>query len=796
MWSNFIKVTFRSFWKQKLMSSINILSLSIGIACAALAYVFIQHEISFDQFHDDYKNIFWLHGSINNSFNLPSTPGALGPALKENFMEVTEVFRMHEGEAVLATKNEFFQEKLLFVDPNFFEFFNFSLELGNPNKVLDQLNSIVLSPSMAQKYFGRQNPIGESIRLFYQGEENSFQVTGVATGAPTNSSIQFDFLLPLSFAHKDDPVDLNNDWSSFPTGTFIRLRDGEDLPQFNSQLPAFVDTQYPDKQPGEIKFLIQAFEDYHLGANGSMHAEGLTLRTNPNYVRMLSIIAILILVVACLNFTNLSNARGTQRLVEVGVRQVLGASRYKLISQFLTESVIFSFLSLVLATLLMQIPLHYITQLFDYPITIDWWSPMILLPVFGIVLLTGILAGIYPAFLLSKSDLKAKFKSIYRIGRNNWITKVGLVFQFCLSIGLLICTIVMNQQQQFLSHKDLGFNQEQVLVIPTQIQYRDSTNTDQLLAQYRSELSKYPAITQVAGVSFSFSRGNMGRMISEDGTFDDFVFEYKIDSNYLNLLGIELIAGRNLSDRVSDQSGKSIIVNETFLSRFEIDQLDAFRLPGDFGELSGASIVGVVKDYNFLDLKQSINPMLLSMSPDQRFHHILVKVQPEDIPKTITQLKSSWQVVRPDKPFQFSFLDEDLQQQYVSESRWGKVISAATVLAMLIAFLGLFGLVALSLAERTKEIGIRKVLGASIATIITSFSKDFLLLVFISTLIVSPLAWYAMQQWLKDFVFHIDIQWWVFTIAGLSVMAITLLTVSLQSLRAALTNPVEALKDE
>lgn len=796
MWTNLLKVTFRSLWRQKLTTSITILSLAIGIACASLAYLFIQHEYAFDTFHEESEKIHWLHGSINGQFNLPSAPGALAPALEEEFVEVTESFRMETGTTVVALKNEFFKEEVLFVDPNFFEFFNFSLRMGDPATALEGLNEVVLSPTMAEKYFGRQNPIGQALKLFYQGEESVLQVSGVAEPAPTNSSIQFDFLLPIQFAHKNDETPLDNEWESFSAGTYFRLRSVDDLPAFESQLTSFMEAKFPDREPGFMKFPVYQLEDYHLSGVGMMSAEGLTAKINPAYVHTLAIIALLMLIVACLNFTNLSNARGSQRLTEIGVRQVLGASRQKLVVQFLTESVLFSLLSTVLAAGLVLVATRYLTELLDYPIQINWASTQVIVPLLLIVVGTGVLAGAYPAFLLSRLSPSTQFKSDYKIGSNNWVTKAALVFQFTLSVGLLACTYIMYQQQRFLSEKDLGFNQEQVVVIPTQIQYKDSTNTDQLLATFRAEVSQYPGVQDVSGVSYSFSRGNIGRMISDESGFDEFVFEYRVDPHYLELLDLQLLKGRNLKDSGKDRAGQSIVVNETFLEQFEVDVIGDYRLPETFGELAGASIVGVVKDYNYLDLKQAINPALLSMNPEQRFHYLLVKIKPDGISTTITQLQHSWQAIQPDKPFQFSFLDEDLQQQYVAEARWNGVISGATLLAIIIALLGLFGLVALSIAERKKEIGIRKVLGASVGAIVALFSKNFLGLVLIATLIASPIAWYAMQQWLADFAYRIEIQWWIFLLAGLVAVGIALATIGVQGVRAALAKPVDALRDE
>ena len=795
--SNII-IALRSFWKHKLITGINIFGLSIGIACAGMAYIFIQHELSFDRFHDEHEQIYWLHTSIGERFNLSTTPDALAPALAENFPEVSEYFRLEDGSILVESSNEIYKEKSLFVEGNFFEFFNFELLKGNPETAFEAMNSVVLSHEMSQKHFGRQDPIGKALSIVYNGEQSEFQVTGVSKKVPSNSSIQFDFLIPIEYAHKDDIAALNTNWNDFNTTSFIRLRSKNDLNNLAEQLPSFALSKYEkgeDGSPAPYLFTLNALDDYHL--NEAMFANGLSLQTDKSYVNILGIIAILILLVACLNFTNLSNARGSQRLTEIGVRQVMGAGKRQLSIQFLIEFITVSLLALILAIVLIKSLLHFTTQLFDYPLSVDWQSPGIILPLIGISLTTGLLAGAYPAFLLSSLKPVNTFQSNFKIGGNNWVTKAGLIFQFGLSIALLSCTFIMFQQNKYISQRNLGFDKEAIVVIPTQIQGKDAKTTDNLLERYRSEILGQSDILNIAGVSYSFTRGNMGRAVEEAAGFNGFIFEYRVDPNYLDLLNIELIEGRSFSEHIQEDKGKSLIVNETFIKQIVDVSKEDFRLPEkNFEEFADARIVGVVKDYNFLDLKSQMRPMMLHMKSDVPFHHFMVKIAPENIQQTLSHLKSSWQKVNPDKPFEFSFLDEDLQRQYIVESRWSNVISAASILAIVIAFLGLFGLVALSLTERTKEIGIRKVLGASVINITTLFSGSFLKLIGVALLIATPVSWYFMQEWLQSFVYRVDIQWWVFVLAGIVTVLIALMTIGVQSIKAAFANPVDSLRQE
>ncbi|MEM8524358.1 MAG: ABC transporter permease [Bacteroidota bacterium] len=793
MLRNHIKIALRSFWKQKLTTGINIFGLAIGIACASLAYIFIQHERSYDTFHEEYENIYWLHTSHQGGqMNLSTTPAVLSTSLKKNFSEVTEAFRMEDHAISIKVGKEIFEEEALLVESNFFDFFSFPLLEGNTNDVLQKRNAVVLSESMANKYFGRQSPIGKMLNIAWRGQENTFEVTGVAKDAPANSSLQFSVLIPIQYRYKEDLAKLNSDWSNFSAASFIRLRQADDIKSLEEKMPGFSALHYEEE--GAYEFVLHAYQDYHL--QDGMTTRGLVAKGETSYLNILSIIAILILLVACLNFTNLSNARGSQRLTEIGVRQVLGAERNQLLRQFLTESVLISSLSLGIAIGFIKLFQLYGSDLFSYNLVIDWYSPKILLPLVGITVITGLLAGIYPSILLSNLKPINTFKSDFKVGGNNWVTKGGLVFQFTLSIGLLASTFILFQQQQYLKNKNLGFDQEQVVVIPTQIQRADSINTTRLLEQYKSKVLAHSGVQGVTAVSNSFARGNRAQFINEEDGTMGFVFEYSVADNYLDLLDIELLEGRNFSESIQEDQGKTVIVNEAFAKKYNIESIEGYRLPEKFGDFANSSVVGLVKDYHFSTLKSSVEPMMMHMNPDLRYGHLLVKINPNEVQTTLAQLKTAWVSIRPDKTFQFSFLDEDIQQQYEAESRWNKAITSTTILAIIIALLGLFGLVDLSLIQRTKEIGIRKILGASLAHIVQLFSLNFIKLILLGFVISTPLAWYFMQERLADFEYSIEIQWWVFPVAALSVILMALLIISIQSLKAIWVNPVESLRNE
>lgn len=793
MLTNYLKIALRSFWKQKLTSAINIIGLSIGIACACLGYVFIQHELSFDRFHDESEKVYWLSASIHNKINISSTPGPLSPELKASFPEVSEALRLENHDILVQSGNEFFRETGHFVDPNFFSFFNFELLEGEPDRVFEHTNAIVLSQSMAQKYFGRLSPVGKNLTINNQGKEAIFEVSGVVAQAPQNSSLQFDFLLPIQFLYQDDPSKLASNWDAFPVTSFIRLRHESDLKTLEQKLPEFIATHLEGED--ELAFSLRSLHNYHL--QDEYPANGLVPPANLSYIRILGIIAILILLVACLNFMNLSNAKGSGRLTEVGVRRVMGAVKGQLLGQFLSESILMSLLSLVLGLGLIELILPYIGQITGAELAINWLDLKVLIPLLVISGLTGLLAGIYPAILLARLKAVQTFKANFKTGGNNLVTKGSLVFQFTLSIGLLSCTWIMYQQQQFIKNRNLGFNKEEIVVLPTQLSHRNAEASQRLVQQFKNEIEGQSNILAISGVSNSFNKGNRALFVEEEDGSQLTIFQYFTDQDYLPLLGLELQKGHNFRESAEVGGERAILVNETFLSTLDIKgPIEEYRLPEKFDDLANARIIGVLKDYNYLNLKNEIRPLMLEQKKDAFLGHILVKIQPEAIDQTLAQLRTSWQKISPDKPFEFSFLDDDIQQQYQNETRWNKAISGATFLAILIACLGLFGLIALILTERTKEIGIRKILGASIPDITWLISRQFVILLSVAALIAIPAAWWIMHNWLEHFAYRINIQLFIFAGALGITLLIALLTTGLQTAKAAMQNPVDALRDE
>lgn len=796
---NYLKVAFRSFWRQKLTTSINIFGLTLGITCAGLAYLFMQHELSYDKFHHKSETIYTFMTRFMEDINFVSTPGPLAVSLVETFPEVTDGIRLQGKKVLVKVDQELFNEEILLTDSNFFSFFNFGLIKGDQKSALADLKSLVISKEKALKYFGSRNPVGKTLQLHIDDVPMDFVVSGIAANPPSNSSIQFHFLVPIQAGFLQKPEKLATDWKGFNVKTFIRLDDRANLEKFTAKLPEFASTKYQGTQEenstkpvADYKFLPQAFDNFHFEGFSDI---GIAAGGKIANVEKLSWIGLLILIIACFNFMNLSNAKSTQRLKEVGVRKVLGARRFQLKKQFIVEAIIVSLLALVLAMLIMDFSLPYIKDLTDYTLVINWLNLTTIIPLLGIAILTGLLAGFYPSFLLANLKIVDTFKSNLKIGGNNWATKGSLIVQFAVAIGLLSSTLIMYQQQQYVFDKNLGYTTEEIIAIPFQIAYGERKKGQQLLQQYKQEISQMTNIQSASGVSWTFTKGNAVSFVQEEGKPPEWVTFYRVEPEFIPLMEMEILEGRNFRSTMEGDEKKKVIVNEAFVEKYEITQPIGKKLPAKFQDFAEATIIGVIKNFNFENLRKSIKPVLLT-TEDGYIGNVLVKIKPENTQETLAQLAAGWEKINPDIPFKFSFLDEDIQRQYVSDTRWNRVFTGTTIFTILIACLGLFGLIALTLTERTKEIGVRKILGASVFNITWMVARQFVILLFIASIIAIPVVIYGMQDWLSDFAYRVDIQWFVFLVATVSTALLALLATSIQSVKAALKNPVDALRTD
>ncbi len=802
MFRNYIKISARNLLKQKVYSFINIFGLATAIAFCILIFLFVRDEVTHDSFHQKANRLFRViilskneDGSVSSH---ALTPPPLGPALQEEFLDVAHMARFEKRGEVVHYQGKSSRESITLAEPDFFEMFSFPLIQGDPPTVLEDRNSVVLREDVATKYFGKPNPIGKILSIKMGARFFDFTVSGVAKNVPSNSSLTFDFLVSFDRVKDFMPESQLNQWLGFTTLTFIELQENVSVADFEKKFPVFIKKyagqaidKYMKWDNFAIQLKLQPLEDIYLNTQmSSSYQSG----SNPVYSYILSGIAFLILIIAAINYMNLAIARSSIRLREIGVRKVLGANRKKLMHQFLGESLFFSFISLCVGIVLAELSLPTFNNFAGKKLSINYLSDWTTLASFmGLMLFVGFASGCYPALFLSSFRPAEVFRSHLRIGGKSKFSKGLVVVQFFLSIFLIISTLVMTQQLNYLQNKSLGFKGEQVVIIPTQ----GSTQGTLLVDRIRNDLASYPSVLKAAGSVVSL--GNDKTYIASPVRFENkqvMSHYFLIDFDFLETIGLETVAGRDFAREFTADPQESVIVNERLVKEMGWDSAIGKKIKTFMGRKDLLTVVGVVKDFHFESLHNQIKPAIFYIEPRWPQEFIYVKISPDNIPASLGLLGDTWKKNAPNFPFMYSFLDEEFEKLYRSEKRWSLILGCTSVFAILISCLGLFGLSALAIARRTKEIGIRKVLGASVQGLARMVSIDFLKLVFIANILAWPIAYYAMSRWLRSFAFRIDIQVWVFLLAALVAAAIALLTVGSQAVRAAMANPVESLRYE
>ncbi len=799
MLKNYLKIALRNLIKNKVYSAINILSLSTGIACCSLIFLFVRHELSYDKFHEGADTISLVLYKYNEFIN-SATPGTFGPALKSDFPEVVSFVRTTgfvSGSAALIKYGEkIYRESIIYADAAFFTFFTFPLEHGNPETVLKNPKSIVLSKQMAEKYFGKDYPIGKILLLKFKDKFEDYIVTGVAEPIPRNSSIQFDFITNFG---KTFPYDLN-DQDLVIVLTFIKLSSKSMAVELMEKFPGFIKKYFDIEQHPEYTIGLQLFPliDLHIGTIWT--GTPLTPQTNPLNLYILSGIALIILLIACFNFMNLSIGSSSTRIKEIGMRKVIGAHRHQLSKQFWFESILLSFVALIVGISLAELFLPAFNTLAGKSLNFDYlgnWQTLLFL--IGLAFIVGIVAGSYPAVVFSGFTAIDIFRGRLKVGGKNVFTRLLIVIQFTLSIFLIISAIIMQHQQSFLINKDLGYDKKFVVVIPIYVNWisANQQENEAIVRSLKNELIRDDNITSVSGSVITFTRGYYRRSYLKDkeGT-SVMVDAVPADYDFLETFGIELIEGRDFSPEFPADATGSIIVNESFIERFGISDPIGREVSDMFAQLKNVTIIGVVKDYHFWDLHNPIGPAYLMINTQWPYLFVNVKIKEKNTQETIAIIKEKFNTIVPDKPFSYTFIEDELAAQYESEERWSRIIRYASIFAILIACSGLFGLTLLTVARRTKEIAIRKINGASVSSIVFLLSKQFAFLVLLSNIIAWPVAYYAMNKWLQNFAYRIDLSWWIFVLAGLLALVIALVTVSYQAIKVARANPVDALRYE
>lgn len=789
---NYFKTAFRNLWRNKGFSLINIVGLSVGLACCMLIFLYTMDEVSYDRFNVNAANIYHLavdDQSPNGQVHKFSSTGDMpGPNFKRQLPEIQDFVRIQGGNYTIKRGSEVFDQEALYVDSNFFSVFTFPMVYGKPQNALNDPHSIVLSEEIAEKYFGKGNPVGKTLDLKVDDKFQPFKVTGVTRKSPQNSSIKIKMLLPK----KANQID--NQWMNFFENTFFVIKPGTDI----KQLDAKINKVFLTDAASQIKENADKFGDknkrtFSLQPLLEMHTStdypadnGLSDQSNPMYSYILSGIALFILAIACINFVNLTVARSLKRAKEIGIRKVVGGQRKQLIMQFLGESFILSFIAFVLSIVLVQLALPIFNTLANKALAFSYLlSFKLVAGCIGIFLLTGLLAGFYPALVLSGFNPVQTLYNRTQYAGKNYLSKGLVILQFTLATFLIISTITIYSQFSYLMNFDLGYNDKNVVSI-------NAWNLDKnKLSLFKTELLKDPSILGIT----ADQGGRWGTMAHINGNQQQMFDMKHVDEDYLPLFQVPMVKGRNFSKAMVSDSANAVLVNEEFVKQAgwkkPIGEMVDF-----FYNKKKYTVIGVVKDYHFLSLTEKMSPILYTMKPDYPWGNIFVKISDKNKSESLNRIQKEFKALFPFIPYQYKFKDAEVAEQYDKEAKWKQIVSFGAVLTIFISCIGLFGLASLSAERRKKEIGIRKVLGASVEGIVRKLSTDFAKLVVIAAVIAVPVAWWAMHKWLENYPYRININVWIFALAGVSVLLIALVTVSYQAIKAAIANPVNSLRTE
>jgi putative ABC transport system permease protein len=805
MFKNYLKSALRNLWRYKGHSAINILGLAIGMACLILIMLYVKSELSYDRFHEHKQQIYLLNIQTTNPQTGEQAKRAIGPyrladELAVDFPDFEQIIRFaQERESIEVGDQTFIEENLAYVDPEVFQAFTFPLVEGNPNHVLDEPYSVVITQEIATKYFGNSPAIGKMIRI----QDHEFAVTGILNKIPDQSQFRYDILVSMNCAEQVFSRVVRENWGEGYVWTFVKVPKGKSSSDFTDRLADFTAVKLEDWKTFSPVIDMHPLTDLYLDS-GTL--AGFAPGGDRAYVIAFSFIAFFILIIACINFINLATARSSLRAKEVGLRKVAGAERSQLISQFLSESTLLSFICLIIAVILAKISLGYFNQLADRNIT---WQILNDLPmlagIIGITLFVGLAAGSYPALLISGFNpvniLSGKFKGGFK---GAGLRKVLVTFQFAASIFLIILTSVVYQQLDYCKTLNLGFNKDQlVLLSGTNLSLREKYD------QFQTELLSSPYILNGAGSS----RVPPGNLSSSFRTRPEGVPEDQqqgmqtvwTDYDFIETMGFELASGRSFSRDFPSDATAAFLINEAAVK--EIGWTNESAIGKTFGSSEikdweagqwvdrDGKIIGVLKDFHFESLKQEIIPTVYFIAPYMAWNYV-VRIAAENPSASIQFIEEKWMKFNPEVPFNYTFVDERYQQLYADEERHGKIFAVFASLAISIACLGLIGLASFTAERRKKEVGIRKVLGASQTNLIVLLTKEFTLLVILAFLVASPFAWFIIHEWLQEFAYQVQMGVGVFLLSGLIALLIAWLTVAYQTGKAALTNPVKAIRYE
>jgi putative ABC transport system permease protein len=800
MLSNFFRTAIRHLISNKGYAALNVLGLSVGLGCFMLIVLWSKDELSYDRFHSKADRIYRVSGLFKDEsgvYDQAVTPVPLGPALLSDLPEVEEAVRIdRNSNLVRSGDKQFIEYSIQGVDPSFFKVFDFKLLRGNPETALVAPYSLVVSESIARKYFGNEDPIGQSLRIFQydpDGNGADYKITGVVEDCPANSHIPYKMLFSFSTIAVYD-ARVTNNWFDNGYYTYVLLKTNATASDLESKFPALVE-KYMGKGMKEYRmkydYFLTPLTDIHLKSN--LRYE-LAENGSMTYVVIFSAIGLIVLLLACINYVNLSTAYSADRFKEVGVRRVLGAFRRQVIMQYLVESWLVSLCAMVLCVGWIELVRPLFEQLTGRPV-VGLYVPSSLFLLFGIASAAGLLSGIYPAVVLSALKPANILKGQLRRGTSGvWLQKGLVVLQYSATIILISGILIVKDQLDYINEKDLGFNKENLLIMGV-------NGSREVMRGYDGFANEVMSRPQFKGITRSNTSlgGGLGNSTAESESADGkrtnaTIYNFRVDHDFVTTYQLKLVAGRDFIPGSANDSSRAFIVNEAATRQF--GYRDPAQAIGKYFSMGGkqGEIIGVVRDFHYNSLQHAIEPSAFTLL---RFGFSRVSVRMEgDAQENITQLTSMWKAHFPESIVDFSFADEGIEQRYQSERRFSSIFLVFAVVSMAIACLGLFALVSYHVERRAKEIGIRKVLGASVASIMSMLSREFLLLIVISGFVAIPVAAYFMGQWLQGFAYRIDLGAPVFLQAGLFTLSIAFLTIATKAIRSAMNNPVDALKSE
>jgi putative ABC transport system permease protein len=801
---NYLKTALRNVKKYPTYSFINIAGLAIGMACVVLIVLFIRDESSYDRFHAKADRIyrvvdsFDVPGGIARDFAFTSAPFA--PNLKRDFPEVEDAVRLiTRRHMVTYGDKKYYEDYLFYADASLFNIFTFPLIAGNPESALAAPNTIVISESAALKYFGKDEALDKTVNI----NDQDYVITGVMKDMPKNSHFYAQIFASMQTLEKDPGLQEQffQSWARHEFYTYLLLREDYSPEVLQAKLPAFIE-KYAAQEiktilGGSLSSRLQSLKSIHLHSHLQME---ITPNGDIKYVAIFSVIALFILLIACVNFMNLATARSVNRSKEVGLRKVVGASRFQIIQQFLGESLFFTLFAFILALILIAIALPYFNSLTGKELSTNYLTNLIFLGGIALLLLSvGLISGSYPAFFISRYRPANVLKKTVNIRSGKSYLRKGLViFQFTISIILFIATAVVLDQLDFLRNRKLGFDKEHVVVIPIR-----SNSIRSNAEAIKAELLQNPKIisaTITIGVPGGIVAGDAIKLVTEEGKKTLTVRMIYTDHDYVRTMGMEIVEGRDFSKKMTTDATKAFLINEATVRELQLkNPLETELQWGgeeyDYGIEKKGRVIGVVKDFQFQSLRDAIDPLIIHVWPQNTFVFAL-RIQPDDIARTLAFIENKWEELDPAHPFEYSFMDETFDKLYRSEEKLSKIFSVFSLLAIFIAALGLFGLALFMVEQRTKEIGIRKVLGASIGNIFVLLSREFVFLVLFANIFAWPTAYFLMHKWLENFAYRVNIGLWIFILAAFIAFVIALVTISFQAMKAAIATPIESLRYE